>query len=170
MLTRGLLCLALVTVASGCTTDSGLVPAREEDEPFVHVGMMRNGKKHGQWLTYADGKANYLEHWRDGVRHGPFRGWFDEVMSDGVFKNGVVHGRYRRFWNTRTQTLAELRFFSHGKRERTWCEWDQSGRLTLIALFQEDKLMREEVDPPGACPVTHGDGRYHLDPDDRTYD
>ena len=165
----GLLCLATVAISDGCTTDSGLKQVREVDGPFVHVGTMRHGKKHGQWQTYTDGKVTFVEHWRDGVKHGPFRGRQDEVMSDGVYRNGMMHGRYREFWNTETRTLAILGFLSRNRRERTWCEWDMDGRLTRIAVYQQDRLMREELDPPGACPVTHSD-RYHLDPDDRTYD
>ena len=154
----------------GCSTDSGLVPAREVEDPFIHVGMTRNGKKHGQWLTYTDGESFYIEHWRDGVRHGPFRILGYEMTYDGVFENGLVHGRYREFWDTRTRSLRRLQFYSHGKRERTWCEWDMDGKLTNIATYQEDELIREEDDPPGSCPVTYGNDRYHLDPDDRTYD
>lgn len=165
---RGLFTIAMILGFFGCSQGSNLERAEEITDDFHMVGTIKNGKKHGKWVTYSEGELWNIVHWRDGKVHGPYSWWLGDngsMSSDGMHKNGVPHGRTRIFY--RPGQLAELGWYRHGKRERTWCSWNPDGTLQYIKIFQQDKLMREDLNPPGQCPLIFGDGERHLDPKDK---
>lgn len=163
LLAVGLLVMASACEAHGCLSDDGLTRVEEVDGSWRQFGTTKDGKKHGQWLTYYESQLFEIEHWINGKRHGPFRTFYDngKVLTDGHFVQGNIDGRYRVFYED--GKLAELNWLDQGYKELTWCEWYPNGRVRRIALYQKDKLLREELDPPGTCPVVAGDGKRHFD-------
>ena len=161
---------ALVAGPSGCSKDSNLerVDRTEGDERII--GTLKDGEKHGRWTKLLDGKLYRITHWRDGKRHGPSFSWLDDegpMTSDCMYVNDKLHGRYRIFYTP--DQLAELGWLHKGRRERTWCSWNPDGSLEYIRLYQQDKLIREDLDPPGQCPVIFGEDRRHTDPEDKDF-
>lgn len=162
---RWTLCACLCVLFVGCKSEESLKRVEKVDGTIREVGTVKNGKKHGQWQTYFDNGRRIFEvsHWADGRRHGPFRIYNENGThgADGNFVRGVIDGRYRGFYDD--GQIAEIVWYNHGQRERLWCEWHPDGRLQRIAEYNNDKLVREEHDPPGACPLLLGEGKRHLD-------
>lgn len=158
----------LVLICQGCSSgdclgSSHLTRVEEVDGALRYVGAMKDGQKHGQWITYDEGLLYEVKHYIDGKLHGPFRSYHENgaLFSDGQFVRGILDGRHRVFRDN--GQLLLLNWYNHGDRERTWCEWYPDGHLQRIAEYSADKLIREERDPPGTCPVTAGDGKRHLE-------
>lgn len=165
-----ILALALVALVLSCSRDSGLDTVEQIDGNKRMVGTMKDGKKHGKWTTWFDGEVFEVEHWRDGKRHGPYHVWLDDkgpMTADGSYFDDMPHGRTRIF--NAPGRLSELGWYSHGRRERTWCAWEPDGSLEYIRVYQEDRLMREDKSPPGQCPLIFGEGKRHLDPANTDY-
>ncbi len=166
VLSVGLVCVSFVLA---CSRSSNLEKVDETEGTERRVGTLKNGEKHGQWTRYDSGALYEIEEWRDGVLHGPFRRFHDDrsLLSDGVHRNGILHGRYRVFFEN--GHIAQLSWFDLGRRDQTWCEWHPNGALRRFVVYQDDKIIREQFDPPGTCPLVHGDGARHLDPKDTSY-
>lgn len=157
--------VVLMLLGSSCGDRENYEYAQEWQGSTHWSGTTKDGRKHGQWIAVENGVIVEIEHWRDGVRHGPFRRWNElNMYIDGTWYNGVLHGRYRIFYGPRQ--LARLEWYSQGKKVRTWCLWEPDGSLEYIREYQFDKLRREELRPPGECPVIFDDGARHLDQDD----
>ena len=168
MFAIGITCLTLTLACRSEDQDLQRVDRVERNTRVI--GTLKNGKKHGRWTKLLDGKLFRIEHYRDGKKHGPRYSWLDdtgEMTSDSMYANGYLHGRFRIFY--RPGQLAELGWLSRGNRERTWCSWREDGSLEYIRTYQQDKIIREDIDPPGQCPVIFGDGARHTDPKDQDF-
>lgn len=158
--------VVLMLQSSSCGDRDDYEDAQEWDGSIHWSGKTKDGRKHGPWIAVENGEIVEILHWRDGVLHGPRRWWYREknMYSDSNYDNGVLHGRRRFFYAP--GRLGELVWYDRGKKVRTWCSWEPDGSLEYIREYQFDKLRREELRPPGECPVIFDDGARHLDQDD----
>ncbi len=160
-----------LSVLLACGDDSELQRVEYLDGGSRVIGALKNGKKHGQWLsTDADGRLEKLENFRNGVLHGPAREWYPDIPEyfvDQYYRHGKNHGRWRIFYD-RSQ-IAEIGWFFKGWYKGTWCIWEPDGRVEKITEYRRGRIVREIDHPDWPCPVTEGPGRRHLDPDNTDY-
>lgn len=166
----GVVMVGLMSPLASCSRDDGLECMDRTEGNKRVVGTLKDGKRHGRWTTWSDGEMFQIEHYRDGKLHGPHRSWLDPVgpmTADGTYFADIPHGRTRVFYAP--GRLSVLGWYSHGRRERTWCAWEPDGSLEYIRTYQQNKLIREQLSPPGQCPLIFGDGKRHLDPENADF-
>ena len=59
--------------SSDCRGNSDLQRVEEIDGAVRRIGTVKNGKKHGQWVSYYEGVLWEVEHYVNGKLHGPYR-------------------------------------------------------------------------------------------------
>ena len=146
-----------------------------------HVGQLKNGKKHGWWAEYWEddprGDLRFdlysLQHFKDGVEHGPLRRWFvtDGLpSSDKFFVDGQLHGRVRVFGGDHDNSITHLAWWWHGKQDLFRCHWSDDGRLERITEHRRGYLLEMMENPTIPCPyLAHEEGQHHRDPEDNHY-
>ena len=136
------------------------------------IGQRKNGKKHGWWVEYWDGDLRELQHFKDGVAHGPDRLWsYDGRPSyDAFYVNGKLHGRSRNFGGEPNNHITRLTWWWHNKPDLFHCEWTEDGRLERITEFHRGHVQEMHENPTMPCPyLAHEEGQHHLDPEDTHY-
>ncbi|MEM9487539.1 MAG: hypothetical protein AAGC55_00275 [Myxococcota bacterium] len=174
----GLVLLIATISVSACESESELQRVDRVVGNKRITGTLKNGKKHGQWVSISDYGAREMKSWKDGIRHGPSIFWLGErhpitgevsysIGDDANYAHGKFHGRWREFY-TREQ-ISVLGWMRRGKRHGPWCHWTPDGNLEKIVEYHKDRWIREVLNPD-LCPHTQGSGRRHLDPDNTDYE
>jgi len=135
------------------------------------AGWLKDGKKHGPWVTYKDGELDSMTTWKDGVQHGPEFAWsFDgSFLGDSYYLHGKQHGRMRTFGGDNNR-LTWLGWWKRGRQHGYWCEWKDDCTLFRVEQYARGNWLWTEEPPERECPYTWGElGRHHFDPNDRTY-
>ena len=174
-----LLLLCAASCDGGCVPDEPPLQRVDEVEITKHgvakrrIGQLKNGKKHGWWLELWDGDRRELQHFKDGVPHGPDRLWFIDdgtPSSDGFYLNGKLHGRTRLFGGDHNNSITRLAWWWHNKPDLFRCEWSDDGRLERIVEYERGHLLEITENPTIPCPyLAHEEGQHHLDPEDNHY-
>lgn len=84
------------------------------------TGFFRQGKRHGQWLSfYPDGEIWSEMHYDKGLRHGPNVAYHEngEKRYEGVYMNDL--------------------------QDSIWSYYDTSGKLARKVLFDKNRLVEE---------------------------
>lgn len=99
----------------------------------------RNRELHGKEILYEDGRVERLRTFKDGVKDGPQRRYYDSgaLYREEVYVEGVV--RSIRSWHRNGRLQAESTFDAEGRDHGLRREWDEDGMLRFEEPYRHGK-------------------------------
>jgi antitoxin component YwqK of YwqJK toxin-antitoxin module len=106
------------------------------------------GKRHGLSLEYyseghsAGNQIMWSTTYEYGILNGPMT-WFTDdgkILEQKNFKNGKLNGPYVSYMTGWGETIDSQGIYKDGKKDGTWTEYFESGKVQLVENYKDKKL------------------------------
>ncbi|MCK5169120.1 MAG: hypothetical protein KAQ75_04500 [Bacteroidales bacterium] len=109
---------------------------------IISKGNYIEGNKEGEWI-YRIGdqeyKGKYVMDFKDGVWKSYYLG--KEILSsEGRFIHGNPDGKHEYFYPD--GKLKEEKYYSEGRKVKSWSKYDEYGDLVLVVQYKEGKVYK----------------------------
>ncbi len=118
---------------------NGISVTKFPDGKISETGMMKKGKRDGQWKKFDDdGTLSSIYSYSEGKRNGTCYEFYNgDTMLIGNYKNDNRSGEWKA-WNSRHQ-LISIEHFDGQQNKTGVCEyWDEAGNLSEYSIYNPD--------------------------------
>jgi antitoxin component YwqK of YwqJK toxin-antitoxin module len=101
-----------------------------------------NGKKEGDIIFYyPDDKIQMIGKMKENKNNGEWKYYFPDgsLETSGYFENDIPTGKWTWFYPN--GKVVEEGNYVLGKREGEWNNYDSTGKLDIVRLYKENKLI-----------------------------
>tara|TARA_B100001250_G_C19538642_1_gene673679 strand:+ start:124 stop:708 length:585 start_codon:yes stop_codon:yes gene_type:complete len=116
----------------------GKIYKRIKDEKN-HMGILKNGKKHGRWIEWHPNERRLEENYKNGLLDGSVSLFFKNGQKEWRYNysRGILNGNYTRWYKTGQKAIDG--YYENGKESETWFWWNKNGSIIKKQEFKKKK-------------------------------